>query len=142
MVSVDHGVTAILAWSTWRRWHQAWARYHHYRRRADQTPAPPPESPAAGAGPEAPLIAQVWARLTPLLPDSIRTGRPYAYDRRVVLEAIIYVMVSGCGWHALPARFPSWQTVYSQFRQWQKLGIWDTIWSLGTQSIVKQELQL
>ena len=34
---VERSAAAILRWSWWRRTHQAWARYYHYRRRAEQS---------------------------------------------------------------------------------------------------------
>jgi transposase len=70
----------------------------------------------------------VWRRLEALLPAGKRTGRPYTYARRVVLEAIMYVMETGCRWRELPAEFPPWQTVYAQLCRWKELGIWDKIW--------------
>ena len=75
------------------------------------------------------VIEVVWSRLEPLLPPAHRVGHPYDYARRLVLEAIVYVMQTDCGWRNLPSRFPPWQTVYSQLSQWRKTGIWDTIWS-------------
>ena len=137
---VERSVTAILAWSQWRRWHQAWARYHHYRRRTVDASAAAPPAPAAH--PPATQLDVVWERLEPLLPDAPRTGRPYAHDRRIMLAAIIWLMETDCGWHALPDRFPPWQTVCTQFRQWQKLGIWDKIWNAERQSVSEEELQL
>ena len=131
---------ALLAWSQWRRWHQAWAQYYHYRRRTADAPAP--ASPPPAAPPPAPLLDVVWERLEPLLAGGSRTGRPYAHDRRLILAAIIWLMETGCGWRALPDRFPPWQTVYSQFQQWQNVGIWDKIWSPERQSASEAELQL
>ena len=75
------------------------------------------------------VLDVVWGRLEGLLPDGKRTGRPYTYDRRVVLEAIVYVMQTGCGWRGVPVEFPPWQTVYSQVCRWKEMGIWDTIWN-------------
>jgi transposase len=69
-------------------------------------------------------------------------GRPYAYDRRVVLQAIAYVMQTGCAWHTLPSRFPPWQTVYAQLARWRKTGIWDTIWAELDKPQPTDELQL
>ncbi len=74
-------------------------------------------------------VEVVWGRLEELLPSVKRTGRPYTYDRRVVLEAIVYVMQAGGGWRELPAEFPPWQTVYAQLCRWKETGIWDRIWS-------------
>ncbi len=117
---------AVLAWSRWRRWHQAWARYYHYRRRGGSA-AVPRDCPAVAEPVE--VLDVVWRRLEALLPPAGRGGRPYTYDRRTVLEAIVYVMQTGCGWRELPDQFPPWQTVYAQLRRWKETGIWDHIWT-------------
>jgi transposase len=96
----------------------------------------------APAIPQINLLDVLWRRLQPLLPAAGRVGRPYDYDRRLVLEAIYYVMRSNCGWRKLPAHFPPWQTVYAQLSQWQKTGIWDEIWAGLEQSHSTDELQL
>lgn len=82
----------------------------------------------APATPQLNLIDVLWSRLQPLLPAVQRVGRPYDYDRRLVLEAIHHVMKTDCGWRNLPTHFPPWQTVYAQLHQWQKSGIWKKIW--------------
>ncbi|MEM9450468.1 MAG: transposase [Cyanobacteria bacterium P01_E01_bin.6] len=41
-----------------------------------------------------------------------------------VLNAIMYVLVEGIQWRALPSDFPKWQTVYTYFRNWRKDGTW------------------
>jgi putative transposase len=58
----------------------------------------------------------------------------------VVLEAIIHVMTTNCGWQYLPAHFPPWKTVYSQYAAWRASGIWDRIWNSTPHSI--EQLQL
>jgi hypothetical protein len=128
-------VEAVLRWSWWRRWHQAWARYYHYRRHTEQSPArsfPRQEEVAAageqGAGVPADLVEKVWQRLKPLLPQGKRSGRPYGCDRRVIVEAIVHQMQTGCAWNTLPSLFPAYQTVHSQLRNWQKTGIWAKVW--------------
>ena len=134
---------ALLRWSTWRRWHQAWARYHHYRRRKERTPS----ERSAGASEEAAgilgaleepeaidLVEAVWQRLQPLLPTGKRSGRPYSHDRRAIVEAIVYQRQSGCAWNALPSHFPPYQTVYDQLRNWQKSGMWAKVWEEMEQS--------
>lgn len=78
------------------------------------------------------LVEQLWQRLQPLLPDNKRGGRPYSHERRLLVEAIVYQMKSGCAWNELPSHFPPYQTVYTQLRNWQKAGIWAKAWdSLG-----------
>ena len=132
MVAVERRAAAILHWSWWRRWHQAWARYYHYRRRrylAASGRHPLEAATEQAATEQLDLMEVIWRRLEPLLPAVQRVGRPYDYDRRLVLEAIIHVMQTDCGWRNLPSHFPPWQTVYAQLSQWQKTGIWDKIWS-------------
>lgn len=96
---------------------------------------------SSGAGLQA-STELVWQRLEPLLPPSERLGRPYAHARRLILDAIVYRMQTNCGWRNLPSRFPPWQTVYSQWVEWRKRGIWDTIWSGFEQPHPLQQLQL
>ena len=84
----------------------------------------------------------VWNRLEPLLPPERRVGHPYDHSRRLVLEAIVYVMQTDCGWQHLPSHFPPWKTVYAQLRQWRKTGIWAKIWSGLDTPFPTEELQL
>ena len=145
VLAVERSVAAILRWSTWRRWHQAWARYYHYRRRKDGTPArnePSDDGGQAQPVAEGHVLEVVWQRLERLLPPVRRVGHPYDHDRRLVLEAIVYVMETDCGWRQLPSHFPSWQTVYTQLTQWRQAGIWDIIWSGFAQPHPADELQL
>jgi len=170
VVRVEQSVAAILGWSWWRRWHQARARWYHYQRRAcaegllPQPAAVAPRTvvarqyqrrgrakaqqpPRAVVAPPAGVSAQdetevVWRRLEPLLPPAERLGRPYKYERRLVLEALIYLMHNDCGWQQLPARFPPWSTVSAQLRQWRKQGIWEQIWAGLDQPHPPDELQL
>ena len=79
-------------------------------------------------------LSVVWQRLEPFLPPLRRTGRPYSHDRRLVLEAIIYVMTTNCGWQHLPQHFPPWKTVYSQFADWRASGLWERIWNSAPRS--------
>ncbi len=46
------------------------------------------------------------------------TGRPPQVERRAILNAIFYVMHTGCQWRALPHDLLSWSTVYSCFHRW------------------------
>ncbi len=64
------------------------------------------------------------ALLAPLLPAAGSTGgrggRPEKWDRRLVLDAIFYLVRSGIVWRALPADFSPHQTVYALFRRWTR----------------------
>ncbi|MFD1045014.1 transposase, partial [Kibdelosporangium lantanae] len=67
-----------------------------------------------------------WALLDPLLPDpaclSGKGGRWEKHCRRVIVDAICYVVDNGIKWRALPADFPPWSTVYKRFTAWEKAG--------------------
>ncbi len=126
-----------MRWSSWRRWHQAWARYYHYRRR-EKEGREPGCLPGAGEALKQgtldehgaiDLVEVVWQRLQPLLPSGKRRGRPCTHDRRIIVEAIVHQRRMGCAWNELPKHFPPYQTVHTQLRNWQKSGLWDIAWS-------------
>jgi transposase len=52
-----------------------------------------------------------WALLQPLLRAEASTGRPCVHARRTILNAIFYVLRTGCAWRFLPQEWPAWQTV-------------------------------
>ena len=62
-----------------------------------------------------------WALVAPLLPAAKAGGRPRTTDLRVILNAIFYLLRSGCQWRLLPREFPPWNTVYYYFRSWDVL---------------------
>ena len=60
-----------------------------------------------------------WAALEPLLPPPASKGRPFKWPRRLMAEAIFYLVRSGCAWRMLPRCFPPWPTVFAHFRRWR-----------------------
>lgn len=46
-------------------------------------------------------------------------GRKPKYGKRKMMDAIFYLMRSGCSWRLLPHDFPPWQSVYAQFTRWK-----------------------
>lgn len=62
------------------------------------------------------LTDEEWAAIAPFLPKPCRTGSRRRTDLREVLNAIRYMVRSGCEWRMLPVHFPPWQTVYWWFR--------------------------
>ena len=58
--------------------------------------------------------------IEPLLPPVNTGGRPEKHPRRAVVDAILYVVRTGCAWRQLPAEFPPWQTVYWYFTRWEQ----------------------
>src|SRR3954464_803389 len=63
-----------------------------------------------------------WAILGPLLPPPPGGGRPRTTDLREVLNAILYVLRTGCAWDLMPHDFPPSGTVYGYFNQWRRDG--------------------
>jgi transposase len=47
-------------------------------------------------------------------------GRPEKHPRRDIVDAVLYVVRTGCSWLQLPADFPPWQTVYWYFVRWEQ----------------------
>jgi putative transposase len=66
-----------------------------------------------------------WSLLEPHLPGPKRRGRPRLHSPREVLDAVFYVLKSGCQWRMLPKDFPPWKTVFHYFRKWRIDGVWE-----------------
>ena len=81
------------------------------------------------------LTVPQFKLLEPLLPQS-RTFKS-VISRHQIVNAIFYQLKNGCQWRDLPADFPNWQTVYSQFRRWQPDGTWEKV--LAALALVERE---
>jgi transposase len=66
-----------------------------------------------------------WSCLELHLPTPKADGRPRLHHLREILNAIFYVVRSGCAWRLLPHDFPPWKTVYHYFRSWRLDGTWE-----------------
>jgi putative transposase len=73
------------------------------------------------------LTCDQWDLLFPLLPGPKATGRPRTVDLYAVVNAILYVLTTGCAWSLLPKDFPPYSTVYYYFRQWKDDGTWKRV---------------
>jgi putative transposase len=84
----------------------------------------------AGSGFPSDLTDAQWARLEPLIPAASPGGRPRKTDMRAAMNAIFYLLRTGCPWRYLPRHpFPPRSTVYNIFRKFQRDGVWDQIWA-------------
>src|SRR5690348_6243895 len=70
-----------------------------------------------------------WECVRRYLPPGTRRGRPCKHPLRHILDAIFYVLRTGCPWRYLPANFPAWQTVYYHFRRMRLKGIWHLLYT-------------
>ncbi len=68
-----------------------------------------------------------WTRLQAYLPNLKAEGRPRTHPLRDVLDAIFYVLKSGCYWRLLPHDFPPRSSVYYHFRRFRLNGLWPLI---------------
>ncbi len=83
-----------------------------------------------------------WQRVEPLIPERRREatkeyvrkagGGRKPKDPRLVFEAIVYVLRTGCQWKALPSeRFGSPSAIHKHFLEWQKAGVFEGLWKAG-----------
>ncbi|GLF95196.1 IS5 family transposase [Streptomyces yaizuensis] len=72
-----------------------------------------------------------WALIEPLLPVAAcftpRGGRPEVHLRRDIVDAIRFLVDSGCKWRSLPGDFPPFQTVHGFFARWTRAGVFNRI---------------
>lgn len=68
-----------------------------------------------------------WRRIAPLIPRAKPGGRPRSVNMREIVNAICYVVRSGCAWRLLPHDLPNWSTVYGYFRAFSISGLWKRI---------------
>ena len=74
------------------------------------------------------LSDREWARLAPLLPPPAARGRPRTTDLRAVVEALLFVLATGCPWRALPrGLYPPFTTVQGYFYAWRRSGLWASL---------------
>jgi transposase len=73
------------------------------------------------------LSDEEWDIIEPLVPAINSGGRPADHERREMVNAIFYVLRTGCQWRFLPHDLPPWKTVYTYFRNWRLDGTWPRI---------------
>ena len=82
------------------------------------------ETPAGQRNYPSDLNDAEWAVMDPLIPKARKEGRPEKYGKRAVLNAIFYLVRSGCAWRMLPNDLPPWKLVWHYFSHWKKQGVW------------------
>src|ERR687889_229524 len=68
-----------------------------------------------------------WRCMEPYVSPPNRRGRPRIHSLRRVLDAVFYVLRSGCAWRLLPRGFPPWRVVYYWFRKWRIDGTFERL---------------
>lgn len=73
------------------------------------------------------LTDEQWKLVSRYVPEPKPGGRPAAYARREIVNAILYIARNGCTWRNLPHDLPPYRIVFHYFRLWQTDGTWETI---------------
>jgi transposase len=80
-----------------------------------------------------------WDVIARFMPERSYWGRPREVDLRAVVNAILYILATGCQWRALPKDFPPRSTVQDYFYRWRDDGTWrwinDTLVKLVRQAV-------
>lgn len=87
------------------------------------------------------LSDRQWAVIEPLLPrrDPRHGGRPLKFDRRLILNTILYVLSTGCAWRQVPHDLAPWDAAYRWFRLWSADGTWDRVHDLLRDRVRERE---
>ncbi len=67
------------------------------------------------------LTDEEWGLIGPLIPPAKRGGNKRSVNLREVVNALLYVLSTGCQWRAIPKDLPPRSTVYDYFDLWD----WD-----------------
>src|SRR5919206_4503098 len=73
------------------------------------------------------LLDRHWDCIKDLIPAAKTGGRPRSLDMRQLINAILYILVSGAQWRMLPKDYPNWKSVYHYFRIWRDDHTWQRI---------------
>jgi len=73
------------------------------------------------------LSDKEWEQIKAHIRPAKRGGRPQSTNMREVLNAIFYVVKTGCQWAMLPHDFPAKGTVYHYVNTWRKDGTWEVM---------------
>jgi transposase len=68
-----------------------------------------------------------WALIEAELPPAKKLGRPRRTQLRAVVNALLYMLTTGCQWRQLPKEFPPFSTVQRFFYRWRDDGLWQRI---------------
>jgi len=71
------------------------------------------------------ITDEEWELIKELFKRRDNRGARAKHAKRVIVNAIFYVIKTGIQWRMLPKDFPPWQTVYDYFSQWKRYGVWD-----------------
>ena len=68
-----------------------------------------------------------WKRIEGYFQSRGVGGRTPKHSKQAIVNAVLYVVKSGCQWRMLPKDFPPWKTVYDHFRRRNLQGVWEQV---------------
>lgn len=71
------------------------------------------------------LNDEEWALVGHFFDRSDPRGSRGKFEKRTIVNAILYVAKGGITWRMMPNDFPPWNTVYDHFRRWNRRGVWE-----------------
>jgi len=83
---------------------------------------------------------EVWQRISSAIPEEPpkpKGGRP-RMDNRQALDAICYVLRTGCQWKALPRSLGASSTVHDRYQEWAEQGVFERMWELGLEEYARK----
>ncbi len=89
--------------------------------------APPAQSTPRSTSHPTDLTDEEWERIRPIVPATKAGGRPQKYDRREIVNAILFQAKTNCPWRSLPPGLPPWKIAHHYYRTWTNKGVWDPI---------------
>jgi putative transposase len=66
-----------------------------------------------------------WELIKKDFEPASKRGNRHKYSKRIIVNAILYIVKGGIQWRLMPNDFPPWQTVYDHFSKWNKRGVWE-----------------
>ena len=71
------------------------------------------------------LSDEEWKLICHHFEPKDRRGSGHKQPKKLMVDAILYVVKGGIPWRLMPNDFPCWQTVYDHFRNWNQQGVWE-----------------
>ncbi len=97
-----------------------------------------------GVAPEYQIPDELWWEIEPILLQTCpakpkkKLGRPRMSDRQA-MNAIFYLLRTGCQWNALPRSLGAYSTVHDRFQQWREAGVFEALWREGLMQYEEQK---
>ena len=76
---------------------------------------------------ESDLTDEEWAEIGPEIPPAKPGGNKRTVDIRAVMNGLMYILSTGCQWHAIPKDLPAKSTIHDYFDRWRDDGTLDHI---------------